>query len=116
MNNDSDLLEIAMIQNMIRTIITSFEDRPQLVCYFYDDKNEPYYVLLIAISPFGECYSIFRPDNDITFKMRGNLLEIEEDTTEILALNHGKRVLRWLLNIRTAYLKVKIDYYLKEFL
>lgn len=116
MQKDGDLLEVSMVQNMIRTSITSFEDRPQLVCYFYDDENEPYYVLLIAISPFSEYYTIYQLDEASTFKLRGNLLEIEEDTAEILALKHEKRVLQWLLNIRTAYLKVKIDYYLKEFL
>tara|TARA_R110001592_G_scaffold88299_8_gene260053 strand:+ start:297 stop:638 length:342 start_codon:yes stop_codon:yes gene_type:complete len=111
MQNDSDILEVALIQNMIRTIITNLKDCPQLVYYFNDENDQPYYVLLIAIAPFGDYYSIFRLDNDITFKVRGNLLDLEHNATEILSLEYGKRVLNWVRNIKIAYSKIKAEYY-----
>lgn len=116
MRNDSDTLEVALIQNMIRTIRTHLKVRPQLVCYFYDDKNEPYYVLLIAITPFRDGYTIYRLDENISLKLNGNLLEIEQFKAQFLALKNGKRVLNWIRNIKTAYIKMKTEYYMEEFL
>lgn len=111
MQTDSDLLEIALIQNLIRTIITNLKDCPQLVSYFTDDNDQPYYALLIAITPFEDYYSIFRLDDDITFKGRGNLLDLEHNTTDILSLKYGKRVLNGIRNIKIAYSKIKAEYY-----
>ena len=111
MQNDFDLLEISLFQSLIRTIITNFKDYPQLVCYFYDDKNKPYYVLLIEITPCSDSYAIFRLDENVTFKLNGHLLEIEQFTSEILNLKHGTGLLNWMRNLRTAYIKMKTEYY-----
>ena len=110
MQPDSDTLEIALFQNMIRTA-PELEDYPQLVCYFNDDKNQPFYVILTPINPFMDNFSIFRLDDNVTWKMNGNLLEIEQFTPEILSLKYGKRVLNWVRNISNAYIKMKSEYY-----
>ena len=110
MRSDSDTLEIALYQNMIRTA-TEFEDYPQLVSYFNDDKHQPFYVILTPINPFMDNFSIFRLDDNVTWKMNGNLLEIEQFTSEILSLKYGKRVLNWVRNISTAYINMKTEYY-----
>lgn len=107
MINDADFLEIALFQNMIRSA-NQLEDRLQTICYFPIGFEKPYYVLLV--NPFNNRYIIYRLDEEVTFQLSGSLLENEQDTS-VLFLKYGEQVLKWLRNIKTAYLNIKIENY-----
>ena len=115
MQHDSDSLEVALFQNLVRTAIkNSPREDQQICCYFYHPENHtPEYALLCT--PFRDGFSIYGlQEHQIT--LNGNFMAIEDSADMLCILRHGRLLIPWLVNLRTAYIKVKTDYYLKEFL
>jgi len=115
MRNDNDILEEALFKNLLHTTITtSPHECQQLCCYFYNPENhKPEYALLCT--PFRDGFTICGlQEHQIT--LNGNFLAIEESADMLCVLRHGRLLLRWILNLRTSYINVKTDFYLKEFL
>lgn len=108
MKDDSDLLEIALIKNIIRTT-TKLNDQQQLCCYFNDKRGNPYYALLLT--PFCERYIFYRLDKNLTLKLHGNLSEINQFPDQFFSLINGKQVFQKMLNIKKAYIQIKTEYY-----
>lgn len=115
MQHDSDSLEVALFQNLVRTAIKNNPHEHQQICYyFYHPKNhKPEYAILCT--PFRDGFTICGLQQQ-KITLNGNLMALEESTDMLCVLRHGRLLIRFLVNIRTAYIRVKTDYFLKEFL